>query len=234
MFSLLDGLKNPHNLELFLHACRVLQSKPSFSTAPAQTSHAGFLKMILFLSLCHESFLFFVRCPDENSWTVLFKIVLRHFALARPLICTVSAGAHGNRRARSSRQTADQSDTATRFHIPQFHLLAVLRLTLWSVSRRSATLSFQSRLTCAHCVTCTSRTGWVRWSLVPVSACNTLQTTCVCLQRVLIKPWPACSNTCCLPMKVQLTSVRETPKHHIFQGEPSGEVPLKEGDQVFD
>lgn len=114
-------------------------------------------------------FFFFlvVRCPDEKSWTVLFKIVLRHFALARPLICTVSAGAHGNRRARSSRQTADQSDTATRFHIPQFHLLAIQRVTLWSLSRRSATLSFQSRLTCAHCVTCTSRTGRVRWSLAP-------------------------------------------------------------------
>lgn len=166
MFSLLDGLKNPHNLELFLHACSVLQSKPSFSTAPAQTPHAGFLKIILFLSFCHERF-FFVRCPDEKLWTVLFKIVLRHFALARPLICTVSAGAHGNRRARSSRQTADQSDTATIFHIPQFHLLAVQRVTLWSLSRRSAALSFQSRLTCAHCVTCTSRTGWVRRTLAP-------------------------------------------------------------------
>lgn len=33
---------------------------------------------------------------DEKSWTILFKILLQHCALAHPLICTVSVCAQGN------------------------------------------------------------------------------------------------------------------------------------------
>ena len=57
------------------------------------------------------------------------KILLRHCTLAYSLICTVSVRAQGNRRMQSSRQTVDQSGTANRFGIPEFHLLVVQPVT---------------------------------------------------------------------------------------------------------